>query len=112
VDAAEQLPDLPGELPLRVVAIDEFAVPADKNDGAWLEVDDEGEPFVRWEVKPEPDVSLEEITRGNLRGTVFHELHHISRDWPLENLEEPVRLVDVVVSEGCWTSPEMSMAGL
>jgi uncharacterized protein YjaZ len=63
---------------------------------------------VFWIVHPHRPDSIVEIANRELRGTLFHELHHLARS----QIGEPVTLMTRVVAEGLATVFERDGAGM
>jgi hypothetical protein len=65
-------------------------------------------PVVNWVVDPHRPEGASGIARRELRGTLFHELHHLVRFQTLP----AITLMDRVVGEGLATVFERDMAGM
>jgi hypothetical protein len=66
---------------------------------------------VRWTVDPSRPGGVVDITRTQLRFTLFHELHHMVRGWVVNGDYPLTSFMDAVVSEGLATVFERDFAG-
>ena len=63
---------------------------------------------VSWVVDPHRAEGIIAVAKRHLRGTLFHELHHLART----QTEQPITLMQRVVSEGLATVFERDTAGM
>lgn len=66
---------------------------------------------IRWIVNPSLHGGLASIARAQLRGTLFHELHHLARGTEMERGAQRPTLMDAVISEGLATAFERDAGG-
>ena len=59
---------------------------------------------VLWVVDPAHPGGVRGTAAARLRGTLFHELHHIARGYVMTGSASPITLLDSVVSEGLATA--------
>lgn len=96
------LPTLPNELILKVYPGTDV-IPETGEAGSIASTN-----RVFWIVNPHRAEGVVGIARRELRGTLFHELHHLVRS----QTEQPVTLMQRVVAEGLATVFERDMAGM
>ena len=105
IEVRRLLPDLPEEILLSVTTgpnvIPEIGIGASSLAPGHIE-------FV---VNPGHPDGAEAIVRANLRSTLFHEMHHLTRGWVISGGEPVTSFMDAVVGEGMATVFEKEFAG-
>ena len=66
---------------------------------------------ISWTVDPARPEGIKAIAEKYLRGTLFHEFHHLARGWARLVVEPPIRIIDAAISEGLSVAFQRDYAG-
>ena len=104
-DVRAYFPNLEKEIFLELTT-GKYVIPETGEVGAAIDVN-----RIRWTVDPNRAERVDKIISQHLRGTLFHEFHHLARGWARMAVEPPIRIIDAAISEGLSVVFQRDYAG-